>query len=41
MDTVIEVNINHPEIDSKIQSVDKKKNEWARLAIPEKIRVAA
>ena len=39
MDTVIEVNINHPEIDSQIQSVDKKKNEWARLAIPEKIEL--
>ena len=39
MDTAIEVNINHAEIDSKIDSVDKKKKEWARLAIPEKIEL--
>lgn len=39
MDTAVEVNINHPEIDSLIESVDKKKNEWARLSIPEKIKM--
>lgn len=39
MDSAVEVNIDRPEIDSLIESVDKKKNEWARLAITEKIKL--
>jgi aldehyde dehydrogenase (NAD(P)+) len=39
MDTAIEVNINHPKIDSLIESVDQKKNEWARLTITKKIKL--
>ena len=39
METAVEVNVAHPEIDTLINSVDKKKNEWARLAISEKIKL--
>ena len=39
METAVEVETNHPEIDSIIESVDKKKDKWARLAISEKIKL--
>ena len=39
METAIENDINHAEIDSRIESVDKKKQEWVELPIPEKIKM--
>ncbi len=39
MDDTIEAEVKHPEIDALIESVNTKKNEWARLAISEKIKL--
>lgn len=39
MDTAVEVNINQPEIDSLLESVNEKKKEWAVLPIKEKIEL--
>jgi aldehyde dehydrogenase (NAD(P)+) len=39
METATEVNVRHSEIDSLLESVDQKKNEWARLSIAEKIKL--
>ena len=39
METAVELNVDFAEIDSLIDSVDKKKKEWARLPISEKIKL--